>query len=135
MPHRILLLSQTSFGMLEFSFNPFNCLKAATSPPPSLVYRIIFLPALLPGVELGEAIADDRDGEANDQDTENGAEAPKNLAKSGYWTDITVSHLKQLKVRNRSNSLKLVYFVTFAPPIDNKLHSRAHFFPKSPLSV
>ena len=53
----------------------------------------VLLPSLLPRVELGEAVSDDGDGEADDEDAEDGAEAAENFPKTGHWTYVPVSHL------------------------------------------
>jgi hypothetical protein len=55
--------------------------------------RFPFLPALLARVELVEAVADDGDGEGDDEDPEDGAEAAQHLPESGDGTDVTVPHL------------------------------------------
>ena len=54
---------------------------------------LVLLPPLLPGVELGEAVADDGDGEADDEDAKDGAEAAENFPKTRHWTHVSVSHL------------------------------------------
>ena len=52
-----------------------NCLKVTVhSFPFRLALCFVFLPTLLPRVELGEAVANDGDGEADDEDAKDGAE-------------------------------------------------------------
>ena len=53
----------------------------------------VLLPSLLPRVELGEAVANDGDGEADDEDAKDGAEAAKNFPETGDGTHVSVSHL------------------------------------------
>ena len=53
----------------------------------------VLLPSLLPRVELGEAVANDGDGEADDEDAEDGAETAKNFPKTSHRTHVPVSHL------------------------------------------
>jgi len=55
--------------------------------------RFALLPALLARVELVEAVADDGDGEGDDKDPEDGAEAAQHLPEAGDGTDVTVPHL------------------------------------------
>ena len=55
--------------------------------------RLVLVPPLLPVVELGEAVADDGDGEGNDEDAKDGAEAAEDLAHAGDRTDVAVPHL------------------------------------------
>ena len=54
---------------------------------------LVLLPTLLPRVELGEAVADDGDGEGDDEDAKDGAETSKDLAEAGDGTHVSVSHL------------------------------------------
>ena len=72
-----------------------NCLKVTVHSFPFRLAALcfIFLPPLLPRVELGEAVADDGDGEGDDEDAEDGAEAAKNFPKTGHRTHVPVSHL------------------------------------------
>ena len=72
-----------------------NCLKVTVHSFPFRLAALclVFLPPLLPRVELGEAVADDGDGEADDEDAKDGAETAKNFPKTGHWTDVPVSHL------------------------------------------
>ncbi len=60
--------------------------------------RFAFLPALLARVELVEAVADDGDGEGDDEDPEDGAEAAQHLPEAGDGTDVTVPHLHQVNI-------------------------------------
>ena len=53
----------------------------------------VLLPPLLSRVELGEAVADDGDGEGDDEDAKDGAEAAEDLAHAGDRTDVAVPHL------------------------------------------
>ena len=54
---------------------------------------LVLLPALLPRVELGEAVADDGDGQGDDEHPEDGAEAAEHLAHPGHRADVSVTHL------------------------------------------
>ena len=54
---------------------------------------LVLLPTLLPRVELGEAVADDGDGQPDDEDAEDGAEAAEDLPEASDWTDVSVAHL------------------------------------------
>ena len=53
----------------------------------------VLLPSLLPRVELGEAVANDGDGEADDEDAKDGAETAKNFPETSDGTHVSVSHL------------------------------------------
>ena len=55
--------------------------------------RLVLVPPLLPVVELGEAVADDGDGEGDDEDAKDGAEAAEHLAHPGHRADVSVTHL------------------------------------------
>ena len=55
--------------------------------------RPVLVPPLLPVVELGEAVADDGDGEGDDEDAEDGAEAAEHFANPGDGADVPVPHL------------------------------------------
>ena len=73
-----------------------DCLKVTVHSFPFFflaALRFVLLPPLLPRVELGEAVADDGDGEADDEDAKDGAEAAENFPKTRHWTHVSVSHL------------------------------------------
>ena len=71
-----------------------NCLKVTVhSFPFRLALCFVFLPTLLPRVELGETVTDDGDGKSNDEDAKDGAEAAKNFPETGDGTHVSVSHL------------------------------------------
>ena len=55
--------------------------------------RLDLVPSLLPVVELGEAVADDGDGQGDDEHPEDGAEAAEHLAHPGHRADVSVTHL------------------------------------------
>ena len=57
---------------------------------------LVLLPPLLPRVELGEAVADDGDGQPDDEDAEDGAEAAEDLAEAGDRADISVANLGKI---------------------------------------
>ena len=59
-----------------------------------------FLPSLLSGVELVEAVTDDRDGQADNENPKDGTEASENLAKAGNRRHIPISNLEYKFVRN-----------------------------------
>ena len=91
-------LSETSFGMLWLTtVVNVNCLKAVDAFPfPLAALCFVFLPSLLPCVELGEAVADDGDGQPDDEDAEDGAEAAEDLAEAGDRADISVANLEKI---------------------------------------
>ena len=73
-----------------------DCLKVTVHSFPFFFLAalcFVLLPPLLPRVELGEAVADDGDGETDDEDAKDGAEAAENFPEPGDWTDVSVSHL------------------------------------------
>ena len=57
-------------------------------------HGLALLPALLPRIELVEAVADDGDGQGDDEHAEDGAEAAQHLSEPGDGTDIAVADLK-----------------------------------------
>ena len=59
-------------------------------------HRLALLPALLARIELVEAVANDGDGQGNDQDPKDGAETAENLPKTGYGAHVPVPHLQIL---------------------------------------
>jgi len=69
-----------------------NCLKVRSFPFRLAALCFVFLPPLLPRVELGEAVADDGDGKADDEDAKDGAEAAEDLAEAGDRADVAVPH-------------------------------------------
>ena len=77
-----------------------NCLEVTVCSFPFCLAALcfVFLPTLLPRVELGEAVADDGDGKADDEDAKDGAEAAKDLAEAGDRTDVAVPHLEYLEI-------------------------------------
>ena len=78
-----------------------DCLKVTVHSFPFFflaALRFVLLPPLLPRVELGEAVADDGDGEADDEDAKDGAEAAQDLAKAGDGADVPVTHLKYFEI-------------------------------------
>ena len=77
-----------------------NCLKVTVHSFPFRLAALclVFLPPLLPRVELGEAVADDGDGKADDEDAKDGAEAAKDLAEAGDRADVAVPHLEYLEI-------------------------------------
>ena len=71
-----------------------NCLKVTVhSFPFRLALCFVFLPTLLPRVELGETVTDDGDGKSNDEDAKDGAETAKNFPETSDGTHVSVSHL------------------------------------------
>ena len=62
--------------------------------PPGRLQGLVLLPPLLARVELGEAVADDGDGQPDHQHAEDRAEAAENLAEAGDWTHVSVTHLE-----------------------------------------
>ena len=72
-----------------------NCLEVAVHSFPFQLAALclVLLPTLLPRVELGEAVADDGDGQPDDEDAEDGAEAAEDLPEASDWTDVSVAHL------------------------------------------
>ena len=76
-----------------------NCLKVTVhSFPFRLALCFVFLPTLLPRVELGETVTDDGDGKSDDEDAKDGAEAAEDLAEAGDRADVAVPHLKYLEI-------------------------------------
>ena len=74
-----------------------NCLKVTVhSFPFRLALCFVFLPTLLPRVELGETVTDDGDGKSNDEDAKDGAEAAEDLAEAGDRADISVANLEKI---------------------------------------
>ena len=57
--------------------------------------RLDLVPPLLPVVKLGEAVADDGDGEADDQHPEDRAEASEHFAETGDGADVAIAHLER----------------------------------------
>lgn len=51
-----------------------------------------FLPSLLSGVELVEAVTDDRDGQADNENPKDGTEASENLAEASNRRHIPISN-------------------------------------------
>ena len=93
-------LSETSFGMLWLTVVNVNCLKVTVHSFPFCLAALcfVFLPTLLPRVELGETVADDGDGKSNDEDAKDGAEAAEDLAEAGDRADVAVPHLEYLAI-------------------------------------
>ena len=60
-------------------------------------HGLALLPALLPRIELVEAVADDGDGQRDHQDPTDGAAGADHFPKSRHGADVTVADLFRIK--------------------------------------